>query len=94
MPGCRTSSRHIPGVEFPSRSHPGVLATAPSAELLAAWTKRETALDMQLMGHGHTPLPDAVGAYVNQEGLSEELLDRIRKEGARTGPSREVSKAT
>lgn len=39
---CR--SRHIPGVRFAGLIHPGLIGTAPSAELLAIWNEREKAL--------------------------------------------------
>lgn len=35
---------HIPGVRFAGLIHPGLIGTAPSAELLAMWNKRESAL--------------------------------------------------
>ena len=38
--GGRATSRHIPGVGFEGASHPGLMGTAPSAELLARWNKR------------------------------------------------------
>ena len=36
--------RHIPGVRFAGIIHPGLIGTAPSAELLEIWNKRERAL--------------------------------------------------
>ena len=42
--GIHTSSRHIPGVRFPGMIHPGLIGCLPSAELLATWNKRESAL--------------------------------------------------
>ena len=42
--GVYASSRHIPGVRFPGLIHPGLIGTLPSAELLATWNKRESAL--------------------------------------------------
>lgn len=68
-----------------------MLATAPSAELLASWTKRESALVESCPHTFVAPLPEVAGAFVNQDGISEELRQRIFREGARTGPSREVS---
>ena len=38
------TSRHIPGVRFAGISHPGLIGTAPSSEMLATWNKREAAL--------------------------------------------------
>ena len=34
-------SRHIPGVRFAGLIHPGLIGTAPSAELLEMWNERE-----------------------------------------------------
>ncbi|TFY59305.1 hypothetical protein EVJ58_g5852 [Rhodofomes roseus] len=71
--GVYASSRHIPGVRFAGVSHPGLIGTAPSAELLATWTERETGLK---------------GAYVGQD-LPEDVRKKIYAEGARTIPGRE-----
>jgi formamidase len=37
-------SRHIPGVKFAGLIHPGLIGTAPSAELLKMWNERESKL--------------------------------------------------
>jgi formamidase len=71
-------------------SHPGLIGTAPSAELLATWNKREQEL---IDAHpGAVPPvafpPLAQGAYVGQE-LPEEVMKKIAGEGARTVPGRE-----
>lgn len=42
--GVYCCSRHIPGVRFAGIIHPGLIGTAPSAELLAMWNEREAAL--------------------------------------------------
>lgn len=42
--GIYCSSRHIPGVRFAGLIHPGLIGTAPSAELLKIWNDRESAL--------------------------------------------------
>jgi formamidase len=42
--GIYCSSRHIPGVRFAGLIHPGLIGTAPSAELLKMWNVRESAL--------------------------------------------------
>jgi formamidase len=42
--GIYCSSRHIPGVRFAGLIHPGLIGTAPSAELLKMWNDRESAL--------------------------------------------------
>ena len=36
--------RHLPGVSYTGITHPGLFGTAPSAELLARWNRREQAL--------------------------------------------------
>ncbi|KAI0725680.1 Acetamidase Formamidase [Fomitopsis betulina] len=88
--GIYASSRHIPGVRFAGVSHPGLIGTAPSAELLATWTARETALVDEHPGAvpAVALLPNAVGAYVGQE-LAEDAKKKIYAEGARTVPGRE-----
>jgi formamidase len=88
--GIYASSRHIPGVRFAGVSHPGLIGTAPSAELLAKWNTREQAL---IDAHpGAVPAvafpPETIGAYIGQD-LSDEVLEKIKKEGARTIPARE-----
>lgn len=35
---------HVPGVRFPGLTHPGVVGTAPSLELLNIWNEREKSL--------------------------------------------------
>ena len=42
--GIKTTSRHIPGVEFAGIRHPGLIGTLPSKELLDVWNKREKEL--------------------------------------------------
>jgi len=42
--GIYCKSRHIPGVRFAGLIHPGLIGTAPSAELLKMWNDREKAL--------------------------------------------------
>ncbi|KAI0290262.1 Acetamidase Formamidase [Multifurca ochricompacta] len=89
--GVYATSRHIPGVRFAGVSHPGLIGTAPSHELLAQWNKREKEL---IDAHpGAVPPvafpPEPVGAHVGQLGLSDNLKERIAREGARTIPGRE-----
>lgn len=94
--GVYATSRHIPGVRFAGVSHPGLIGTAPSAELLATWNKREAELiatHKELNG-GVDPVPavalppEPKGAYVGQD-LAEDVREKIAKEGARTIPGRE-----
>ncbi|KAI5477608.1 Acetamidase/Formamidase [Pseudohyphozyma bogoriensis] len=89
--GVEASSRHVPHVSFHARSHPGVIGTAPSAELLAEWVKRESGLQARASSHGVelASLPTPHGAYVGQE-LDPKLRKKIYEEGARTGPARET----
>ena len=41
--GGVATSRHVPGVSYAGIVHPGLMGTAPSAELLAKWNAREQA---------------------------------------------------
>ena len=96
--GIYATSRHIPGVRFAGNTHPGLIGTAPSAELLKIWNDRERRLEME--GHSlslcsvlHTRplacLPSADGAVLGAiEPNSEEWI-RIAAEAARTVPGRE-----
>lgn len=88
--GVYATSRHIPGVRFAGVSHPGLIGTAPSAELLATWNKREGEL-VAANADAVPPvalLPLPTGAYVGQE-LPDDVREKIYKEGARTIPGRE-----
>ncbi|KAI6099797.1 Acetamidase/Formamidase [Pisolithus thermaeus] len=84
------TSRHIPGVRFAGIPHPGLIGTAPCAERLTTWNKREGALiaahanDVPAVAYG----PKVRGAYVGQE-LDETVREKIYREGARTIPGRE-----
>lgn len=89
-PGIYATSRHIPGVRFAGITHPGLIGTAPSAELLATWNKREAEL---FNAHLDSALPVAYlpepqGAYVGQD-IPEDVRSKIMREGARTIPGRE-----
>lgn len=44
LEGIYAQSRHIPGVKFAGLIHPGLIGTAPSAELLQIWNERESTL--------------------------------------------------
>ncbi len=90
LPGVYATSRHIPGVRFAGVSHPGLIGTAPSAELLATWNERECGL---IAEHANSvpPVafaPNPTGAYVGQD-LDAAVLKKIGEEGARTVPGRE-----
>lgn len=97
--GRFATSRHIPGVEFAGMIHPGLIGTAPSAELLAIWNKRESALvadgedSLTLPKHLKTRplalLPQSEGVLLGKIDKSNENFSRIAAEAARTIPGRE-----
>lgn len=87
--GQTATSRHVPNVSFTGIVHPGLMGTAPSAELLAKWTARETALIAtdpdRVPPLALPPLPqDAILGT-----LSGADHDRVAAEAARTAPPRE-----
>jgi formamidase len=92
--GIYATSRHIPGVRFAGCTHPGLIGTRPSKELLKEWNRREGKLihDHKVDGQDPVPAvafpPEPKGAYVGQD-LPDEVKQRIYKEGARTIPGRE-----
>jgi formamidase len=87
--GQSATSRHLPGVRFTGITHPGIIGTAPSSELLGEWNAREAELI--------ATDPDAVPPLAlppNPESAVLGTLDgddyeRAAKEGARTAPPRE-----
>ncbi|KAJ0963433.1 hypothetical protein J5N97_028555 [Dioscorea zingiberensis] len=97
--GIYAYSPHIPGVRFPGLTHPGVIGTAPSHELLKIWNDREK----KLVDDGHqslklcevlhqrplASLPNAKSCLLGmiKEGSSE--WKKIANEAARTIPRRE-----
>jgi formamidase len=87
--GQVASSRHVPEVSFTGLIHPGLMGTAPSADLLAKWNKREGDLIAtdpdRVPPLALPPLPqDAVLG-----GVPESDFDRVAGEAARTAPPRE-----
>ncbi len=87
--GQRTTSRHIPGVAYTGIVHPGLMGTAPSAELLATWNAREGAL-IATDPHRVPPLalpPEPDDAILGS--LSGDAFTRVAAEAARTAPPRE-----
>ncbi len=87
--GQVASSRHVPEVSFTGITHPGLMATAPSAKMLSRWNAREGALiatDPQRV----PPLalaPEPSDAVLGT--LTGADFDRVASEGARTAPPRE-----
>ncbi|TDD51625.1 formamidase [Saccharopolyspora elongata] len=87
--GQQCTSRHLPGIRYTGITHPGLMGTAPSADLLAKWNRREQAL-IDTDPNRVPPLalpPTEPGALAGQADGSE--AQRIAREGARTVPARE-----
>jgi formamidase len=87
--GQIATSRHVPEVSFPGLIHPGLMGTAPSAELLAKWNKREGAL-IATDPHRVPPLalpPEPREAVLG--GVPAGDFKRVAAEAARTAPPRE-----
>ncbi|TFC93991.1 acetamidase/formamidase family protein [Cryobacterium sinapicolor] len=87
--GQTATSRHVPGVSFTGLIHPGLMGTAPSAELLAKWNKREGDL-IKTNPDRVPPLalpPEPQFAVLGSLAASE--FDRVAGEAARTAPPRE-----
>jgi formamidase len=87
--GQRATSRHLPGIRYTGITHPGLFGTAPSADLLARWNRREQAL-IDTAPNRVPPLglpPSASGALAGLATGSD--AERIANEGARTVPARE-----
>lgn len=87
--GQQATSRHLPGVRFTGITHPGLFGTAPSADLLARWNRREQALidtDPNRVPPVALP-PEPDKALVGQAQGAD--AQRIAGEGARTVPPRE-----
>ncbi|VVB09904.1 unnamed protein product [Arabis nemorensis] len=97
--GIYAYSPHIPGVRFPGLTHPGVIGTAPSMELLRIWNERERQLDES--GHESLTLcevvhqrplanlPTTKGCLLGNIGKGTPEWERIANEAARTIPGRE-----
>ena len=87
--GGVATSRHVPHVSFTGIVHPGLMGTAPSAELLRTWNAREQALidtdPQRVPALALPPNPDS--AILGT--LSGAEFDRVAAEGARTAPPRE-----
>ena len=87
--GGYATSRHVPGVSFVGIVHPGLMGTAPSAELLSRWNQREGALiatDPDRVPALALP-PEPRNAILGS--LPESEHDRVAGEAARTAPPRE-----
>ncbi|MHA7274171.1 formamidase [Arthrobacter sp. TMT4-20] len=87
--GQVATSRHVPEVSYVGLIHPGLMGTAPSAELLAKWNKREgdlIATDPNRVPPLALP-PEPQFAVLG--GLPASEFDRVAGEAARTAPPRE-----
>ncbi|GFP47400.1 hypothetical protein MKANGN_12780 [Mycobacterium kansasii] len=87
--GQTATSRHIPGVKYTGIVHPGLMGTAPSAQLLAKWNRREGALiatDPDRVPPLALP-PEPDGAILG--ALTGDEFARVAAEAARTAPPRE-----
>ncbi|KAE9597682.1 putative formamidase [Lupinus albus] len=97
--GIYAHSPQIPGVRFPGLTHPGIIGTAPSMELLNIWNERERDLEENgiqsfklcevLHSRPLANLPATKGSHLGkvQKGTAE--WEKIAKEAARTIPGRE-----
>ncbi|MCA9508756.1 MAG: acetamidase/formamidase family protein [Myxococcales bacterium] len=87
--GIYASSRHVPGVQFAGIIHPGLIACAPSQDLLNKWNKRER--DLIATDPNRVPAlacpPDSFGAVAGK--ATNDQAQKIKAEGARTVPGRE-----
>jgi formamidase len=87
--GQVATSRHLPGVRYTGITHPGLFGTAPSADLLARWNRREQALiDREPDRVPPLALPPLTDNSLGGTATGE-VADRIAREGARTVPARE-----
>lgn len=87
--GQITTSRHVPSVSYEGLIHPGLMGTAPSADLLATWNKREgdlIATDPDRVPPLALP-PEPESAVLG--GLADADYSRVAAEAARTAPPRE-----
>jgi formamidase len=87
--GQVATSRHIPGVRYTGITHPGLFGTAPSADLLARWNRRERAL----IDTDPDRVPPLALPPLEQNTLagtaSGDVASGIARDGARTVPARE-----
>ncbi|KAI0122327.1 formamidase [Daldinia grandis] len=85
--GIFATSRHIPHVKFAGIIHPGILGCAPSAEILAAWNKREAELISANKLERQVALPpESKGLHAGAADAA--LTEKVGREGARTIPGR------
>ena len=87
--GQEATSRHLPGVRFTGIGHPGLMGTAPSADLLATWNHREA--ELIATDPDRTPPlafpPEPENAYLGE--MDADASGQAVREAARTVPPRE-----
>ncbi|KAL5436975.1 hypothetical protein PMIN06_007522 [Paraphaeosphaeria minitans] len=86
--GIFCSSRHIPGVRFAGLIHPGILGCAPSPEVLETWNTREADLISAYKDHYKPVAQPPEPKNVHAGTASDEVKQKVGKEGARTIPGR------
>jgi formamidase len=87
--GQVATSRHLPGVRFTGITHPGLIGTAPSRDLLEQWNTREAEL-IATAPDAVPPLalpPEPRNALFGT--LEGPAAEQAAREGARTAPPRE-----
>ena len=87
--GQTATSRHLPGVKFTGITHPGLIGTAPSHDLLGEWNRREAELiatDPEAVPPLALP-PEPNNALLG--GLEGDEAEQAANEAARTAPPRE-----
>ncbi|KVI08925.1 Acetamidase/Formamidase [Cynara cardunculus var. scolymus] len=97
--GIYAYSPHIPGVRFPGLTHPGIIGTAPSMELLNIWNERERELEENglksfklcevLHSRPLANLPSTKGCLLGKIPERSREWEKIANEAARTIPGRE-----
>ncbi|XP_058765396.1 uncharacterized protein LOC131638865 isoform X1 [Vicia villosa] len=97
--GIYAYSPQIPGVRFPGITHPGIIGTAPSVELLNIWNERERDVEenglksLKLCEVLHSRplanLPTPRNCHLGKIEKGSDEWERIAREAARTVPGRE-----
>ncbi|KHC52049.1 formamidase [Candida albicans P60002] len=89
LEGIHATSRHIPHVKFTGLIHPGIMGTAPSAEVLKEWNSREIGLINDIQHQHETNVANGPLETNSHPGSATgTLASKIAKEGARTIPGR------
>ncbi|CAI8609365.1 unnamed protein product [Vicia faba] len=97
--GIYAYSPQIPGVRFPGITHPGIIGTAPSMELLNIWNERERDVEenglqsLKLCEVLHSRplanLPTPRNCHLGKIEKGSNEWEKIAREAARTIPGRE-----